>query len=232
MSSEYISFLHDVNLLISYRPWTAGRPSKAALLSVLAMSHRFMMDAGVSWAIQAFDCLDSEDALTPAHRLQLSFRYDLKQWILPAISAIMDQQVARRQLRLISSDDVEQMGVKTYILIVKGVEAIQAARVSVAINPPSAHHCPDCQEEYNCSRTWQEFWVSTVPLVVLAPDIRKPPLQSLVTFLRKANIKNYRDACKSLTLSHFEQTEVLKVESTVKDRVASAIWDLYSQGLR
>ncbi len=193
-----------------------------------------MMDAGVEWAIQAFDSLNPEDALTPAHRLQLSFRYDLRQWILPAVSSLMDRQVARKQLRLISNDDIEQMGLQTYVLVVKGIETIQAARTSVAINPPPIHHCPQCHfrnEEQNCIRAWRDFWLTTVPLTILVPDHPKP-LQSLVAILRNANIQNFHDTCKTLTLSQFEQTEVLKVESTVKDRVASAIWDLYQQGRR
>ncbi len=192
------------------------------------------MDAGVEWAIQAFDSLDPDDALTPAHRLQLSFRYDLQQWVLPAVSGLMDGQVARKLLRLISNDDVEQMGLRTYILVVKGIETIQAARTSVAIRPPQTHHCPQCRfrdDEQKCNRAWRDFWLTTVSLIVLAPD-HPEPLQSLITFLKNADIANFHDTCKTLTLSHFEETEVLKIETTVKERVASAIWDLYQQGLR
>ena len=191
-----------------------------------------MMDAGVEWAITAFDSLDLEDALTPAHRLQLSFRYDLRQWILPAVSGFMDRQIARKQLRLISSDDVEQMGLRTYMLIVKGIETIQAARTSVAIIPPCVHHCPECRvrdEESSCNRAWRDFWVVTIPLVILAPDNPRT-LHSLVPFLTDAKIRNFRDTCKTLTISHFEQTDILSIETSVKDRIASAIWDLYQQG--
>jgi len=205
----------------------------AVLLSVLAISHRFMLDAGVEWAIQALDSLDMEDSLTPSHRLQLSFRYDIEQWILPAVSCLVDWQAARKLLRLISNDDIEQMGVRTYALIVRGVEAIQAARTSVAITPPSIDHCPQCQihhEDRTCTRAWHDFWFTTIPLIILAPDHPKP-LHSLVDFLRKTDIRNVRNTCKMLTLSQFEQTDILKIETTVKDRVATAIWDLHQKGL-
>jgi len=144
----------------------------------------------------------------------------------------MDRQVARKQLCLISNDDVEQMGLQTYILVVKGVETIQAARTSVAINPPPTHHDPQCslQEEHYCTRAWQDFWITTILLILLAPDQSKP-LQSLIDFLRKADIRNLRDSCKMLTLSHFKQTDVLKIETTVKERVSTAIWDLHQKGL-
>jgi hypothetical protein len=70
-----------------------------------------MMDAGVNWAIQAFDSLDPENALTPAHRLQLSFQYDIQQWVVAAVSELMDpgRQVGRKLVRLISDDDMEQI---------------------------------------------------------------------------------------------------------------------------
>jgi hypothetical protein len=192
------------------------------------------MVASVEWAIQAFDTLGPEDALTPAQRLQLSFRYDIEQWVLVAVSGLMDRQVGRKLLRLISADDIEQMGVRTYTLIVKGVETIQAARTSVAINPPPTQHCPQCrfrEDEQHCNRAWRDFWLTTVPFIVLAPDNPKP-LLTLIPFLKAANIRNFHDTCKTLTLSQFEMTEVLKIETTVKERVASAIWDLYRQDLK
>jgi hypothetical protein len=218
---------------LCHRPWSSARPSKAVLLSVLAITHRFMMDAGVEWAIRALDSLDMEDSLTPAHRLQLSFRYEIKQWILPAVSGLVDRQAGRKLLRLISNDDVEQMGVRTYTLIVRGVEAIQAARTSVAITPSAIDHCAQCQinhEDRACTRAWHDFWVATIPLIVLAPDHPKP-LHSLVDFLKKTDIRNVRNACKILTLSQFERTDILKIETTVKDRVAAAIWDLHQKGV-
>jgi hypothetical protein len=204
------------------------------LISVLAFSHRFVMVASVEWAIQAFDTLGSEDALTPAHHLQLSFRYEIEQWVLVAVSGLMDRQIGRKLLRLISADDIEQMGVRTFTLIVKGVETIQAARTSVAINPPPTHHCPQCrfrEDDEHCNRAWRDFWLTTVPFIVLAPD-HPEPLLTLVPFLKTAKIGNFHDTCKTLTLSQFEQTEVLKIETTVKEHVASAIWDLYRQDLK
>ena len=72
---------------------------------------------------------------------------------------------------------------------------------------------------------------AAVTLIILAPDCPKP-LLSLITFLKDADIKNVHDTCKTSMLSHFEQTEVLNIETTVKDRVASEIWDLYQQHLK
>ena len=191
-----------------------------------------MLDAGVKWAIEALDTLDSEDTLTPVHRLELSFRYKIKDWILSAVSGLVDRQEGRKLLRLISNDDVKQMGTCSFILIVKGIEAIQAARTSVAINPPGTHHCPQCrlhQQEQICTRVWQDFWYTTIPHAILAPN-QPLSLLSLVAFLQKAKINNLRDTCKSLTLFHFEKTDVLKVETSVKDRLASAIWELHQEG--
>ena len=153
--------------------------------------------------------------------------------VVAAVSDLMDpgRQVARKLVRLISDDDIEQMGVRTYTLIIKGIEAIQAARASIAINPPPIQHCPECDEEQNCNRAWQNFWFSTIPRIVMAPDHPRS-LQSIITLLGDVNIKNFRAKCKTLTLSDFEQTEIVKVETTMKHRAASAIWDLYKQDLK
>jgi hypothetical protein len=129
-----------------------------------------MMEAGVNWAIQALDCMDSDKALTPAYRLQLAFRYRIQQWILPAISALIDRQESKKRLRLMTNDDIDQMGWRTYIVISKGIEAVQAARTSVAITPPKVYHSPQCrlrEKEHNCTQVWEDFWRSTISLLTI-----------------------------------------------------------------
>jgi len=192
-----------------------------------------MINSGIDWAIKALDSLDTEDALTPIERLRLSFRYKIQQWILPAVSGLMDRQVGRKQLHLISAEEIFEMGICTYSLIAKGMETIQATRMSVAINPPAARHCPQCRlhhEEEICAWAWKDFWLAVVPRVLLAADQPKP-LQSLVAFLKEAKINNFWKTCKMLTLFNFEQMEVLKVEINVKDHVASSVWNFYEQGV-
>ncbi len=56
-------------------------------------------------------------------------------------------------------------------------------------------------------------------------------LQSLSTFLEQKYIDNVHVACKILTIFHFKSTEVLKVETMVKEQVASKVWELYEAGL-
>lgn len=215
------------------RPWSVGRPPKEALLSILAISHRFMMDSGVDWAIQALDCLDSDAALSPTHRLQLAFRYKIQQWILPAVSSLIDRQVSRKQLRLFTNDDIDQMGIRTYIVISKGIEAVQSARTSVAITTPIVHHSPQCrlhQKDQDCTQAWVSFWLTTIPRTLLAAD-NPMPLQSLSSFLQQTSVKNVHDTCKTLTVFHFRSTEVVKVETMVKEQVSSKVWGYYEEGL-
>src|SRR5258708_21405667 len=110
----------------------------------------------------------------------------------------MDRQVARKLICLISSNDIEQIGLQTYTLNVKEIKTMQAAQASVAIIPPPTHHCPQCHfrvEKETCNQTWRDFWLTTVPLIVLVPDHPKP-LESLIPFSKKVNIKNFHDTCK------------------------------------
>ena len=207
-----------------------GHPPKEALLSILAISHRFMMDSGVDWAIQT---LDSDMMLTPANRLQLAFRYKIQKWILPAVSSLIDRQESRKRLRLITNNDIEQMGWRTYIIISKGVETVQAARTAVASTPPTVHHSPQCRlhhQESDCTQAWENFWRSKVLQALLAADSLMP-LVSLPPFLQRTSIKNFHDTCKTLTLFHFNSTEVLKVETSVKEQVSLKVWELYQGGL-
>ena len=191
-----------------------------------------MMDPGVNWAVGALDCLDSDIALEPAHRLQLAFRYKIQQWILPGVSSLIDRQISRKRLRLITNDDIDRMGFRTYVIISKGIEAVHAAQTSVAITPPTIYHSPQCRlhKEQDCTQAWQTFWDSCIPRALLAAD-NPMPLQSLSTFLEQKYIDNVHVACKILTIFHFKSTEVLKVETMVKEQVASKVWELYEAGL-
>jgi hypothetical protein len=205
----------------------------AALLSILAISHRFMIDAGVEFSINGLDSLDSEEALKPAHRLQLGCRYKVEKWIFRAVDDIFDRQVGRKQLRLIRNDDIDQMGVRAFVLIAKGIETVQASRTSVALNVPTVYHSPQCrlsqQREQDCNHAWREFWRAIVPQILLAAQ-QPTPLQELAGFLRRTEIKHVDNACKVLTLFHFEKASVLTVELDARKHVASSIWDLYQQG--
>jgi len=221
--------MYSTNLSL-IRPWTTGGPPKEVLLSILGLSHRFMMDSGVNWAIQAFDNLDSDNALTPASRLRLAFQYEIQQWILPAISTLIDQQNSRKQLRLIMNESIDQMGWRTYIIISKAIETIQAARSAVAITPPTVHHAPSCRKEQECNRVWIYFWLTTVLRRLFAAD-NPMSLASLPSFLQLESIRDFGEACKTLTLLHFNDTEVLKIESSVKEQASSRVWDLYQEGL-
>jgi hypothetical protein len=192
-----------------------------------------MMESGADWAIQALDCLELDKALTPANRLQLAYRYNIQQWILPAVSSLIDRQESRKRLRLITNGDIDQMGWRTYIIISKAVETVQAARTAVAITPPTVHHSPQCrlrQKEQDCNRAWAHFWHTTILRILLAAE-NPMSLACLPTFLQQENIKDFQDTCKTLTLFHFNSTEVLKVEVLVKEQVSSKIWELYQNGL-
>ncbi len=191
------------------------------------------MEPSVDWAIQALDCLDSDQALTPANRLQLACRYKIERWILPAVSRLIDRQESRKRLRLITNDDIDQIGWRTYVIISKAVETVQAARTAVAITPPTVYHSPPCrlhQKEQDCNRAWAHFWHTTVLRVLLAAD-NPMSLACIPTFLQQENIKDFQESCKALTLFHFKSTDVLKVEASVKEQVSTKVWELYQMGL-
>jgi hypothetical protein len=215
------------------RPWSSEQPSKAALLSILAISHRFMMDSGVEWSIRGLDSLDPEEAITPSHRLQLAFRYKIEKWVFRAVNDIFDRQAGRKQLRSITNEDIENMGVRTFVLIAKDIETVQASRISVVVNAPIAYHSPHCslnqQRERDCAHAWRDYWRTIVPQMLLAAD-QPTPLQDLAAFLRHTEIRHVENACKLQILSQFEQAGVLTIEPTVRKHVASSIWDLYQQG--
>jgi hypothetical protein len=215
------------------RPWSSEQPSKAALLSILAISHRFMMDSGVEWSIHALDSLNPEEALTPSHRLQLAFRYKIENWVIRAVDDIFDRQVGRKQLRIITTEDIEQMGMRTFVLIAKGIETVQASRISVVVNAPLPSHSPHCsliqQKERDCAHAWRDFWRTVVPQMLLAAD-QPTPLQDLATFLCRTEVKNVENTCKLQILMQFEKAGVLTIKLNVRKHVASSIWDLFQQG--
>jgi hypothetical protein len=214
------------------RPWSSEQPSKAALLSILAISHRFMMDSGVEWSIRGLDSLGPREAITPSHRLQLAFRYKIKKWVVRAVDEIFEGQPGRIYLRGFTYDDMEQMGMRTFGLIAKGIETVLTSRVSVAVNAPLAYHSPHCSlpnQQRDCAHAWRDFWRTIVPQMLLAAN-QPTPLQDLAAFLRHTAVPNVENACKLQILLQLEKAGVLTIEPIVKKHVASSIWDLYQQG--
>jgi len=192
-----------------------------------------MMDTGIEWSIRSLDSLNSEEAVTPSHRLQLAFRYKIEKCVIQAVDEIFNRQEGRKQLRLVTSKDIEQMGMRTYVLFVKGIEAVQASRLSVALNVPTSYHSPQCllstQREQECAHALREFWRAAVPQLLLAAD-QPTPLEELAGFLRRTEIKNVDKSCKLLTLFHLEKAGVLTIEPNVRKHVSTSIWNLYQEG--
>ena len=191
------------------------------------------MNTGVEWSINRLDSLASEEALTPAHRLQLAFRYKIEKWIRRAVGDIFDRQEGGEQLGLLSNADIEQMGMHAFVLIANGIEMVKASRISVALDVPTAYHSPQCrlspQRERDCTYAWGNFWCGSVGQVLLAAD-QPTPLHDLAGFLRHTEAENVDNACKLLSLSNFEKIGVHLVELTARKEVASGIWELYQEG--
>ena len=186
-----------------------------------------MIDAGVEWAIQAFDSLGPEEALTPAQRFELCFRYDIKKWIMPAVSGLVDRQFHWKLLRLISNDEIDQMGIRIYNTIVRGIENIYAARTKFAINcPPSYHDSEKCPDTASCDLAWRTFWFMKVAPSVLANN-GPISLGSIIPTLEKEKIENFHEACQKLTLVYFASSDEHNIVTAVKNKVVSEIMKLF-----
>ncbi|KAF9455709.1 hypothetical protein BDZ94DRAFT_1315916 [Collybia nuda] len=113
-AAEVASFLK----WMTHIEWTPLPPNEATLVDILKVSHRWMVEQGVAYAIHHLEQL----GLPAPHRLELARRFQIVTWIRPAVQSLLD---IHQPLSSFSSEtDVEYMGPKVYTIITRARELI------------------------------------------------------------------------------------------------------------
>ncbi|KAJ6568792.1 hypothetical protein B0H19DRAFT_939417, partial [Mycena capillaripes] len=95
----------------------------------------------------------------PAELIHLSYKYHTK-----ALFAVAFQRLASLRLRDLTEQDVDWMGMQTYVALARLKEALQQHRCILAAEAPEfdpvhgVAHGPDCRDHDSCSRDWRTTW--------------------------------------------------------------------------
>lgn len=159
-------------------------------VNLLKLSRLWQIHEGAEYAIRELDVLP----LSCARRLQLARMYTIEEWIEPAVHTML----VYRDFRLVSDEEVDQMGLRVFHILTKGREWLHREKRLVAITPWPMAIKPsrECEDHSTCRVHWKKAWKDSVAAALLHPDhpIR---LDNLPTFVEKTEIPGVSINCKA-----------------------------------
>ena len=101
----------------------------------------------------------------PVLKLRLACRYDIYQWIEPAVHAILN-----RPLTSITPRDAINMGYNNFYSIVLTKAKINEFRSGIAYSEPGVTQGSRCTTAEECRATWKEQWWNGLARHILYPQ--------------------------------------------------------------
>jgi hypothetical protein len=126
----------------------------------------WQIDEGTAFAIHHLE----KAALPPTRRLELSKMFSVFDWIRPALNRLILDDFLFLNL---SGDELTQLGIKTYSIIVKARHTMERERRLIAAVPPPMKFDVtwNCDvHDTVCANTWKGFWLKKVWKKILHPS--------------------------------------------------------------
>lgn len=133
-------------LLSQNSDWEPLPLSEDLLVDILAVSHMWNIKSGMIFAKTRLEEL--QPPFHPIRQLQLAFKYNIQEWIAPAVEAIVGGSLAT----LITNEDAEVIPYLVLLILAKAREALLLEWNCVALYPPP-FNC-SCQKSITCTRKW------------------------------------------------------------------------------
>lgn len=160
------------------------------LLSILKLSHFYLIDDGLQFSIHGL----KKYPLTAALRMHIALRYDRPQWIEPAF-----RDLVARPCKDFTLEEVSQMGMEAYFSVTRTQCRLDHLVKTIAYWPPQVEHTVHCYAQDVCEATWEEAWWTGYARLLLHPD-RPADLYEAVMELETTDIPGFDPMCKVWTL--------------------------------
>jgi len=139
-------------------------------------------------------------------RLYLAQNYHVVDWICPGFQAL----VATPTL-LLTDDDIEHIGIATFIILVRTKSHIDLHRRACAVRAPPITHGDRCYGVEECEQEWQNAWWGEqgrpgVAITLLHPSLALPG-KEIVKKLSTLKVGwKMDDNCRELTVAKVQST--------------------------
>jgi hypothetical protein len=165
--------------------------------------------------------LDQKFNLSPAFRLDVARKYQLKDWIPAAVRHLLHTPLAEY-----SEVDMNYLGYSIFSIIAIAKEQISTERVRLSLHAPmpppkDIGDRPYCNKHKQCMKIWSEKWFlnvirrihnSTFPL----------PLSDLCQVLEETNHEEMNNQCKNDIISWLRGSKaLLREEDIIRSTIAT-----------
>lgn len=179
------------------------------LIAVIKVSNPWMISSGKRWAIHQLNMLTPP--LSPSRRLRLSRELNITIWVHDAVADIMKRAAGSKHVRLITDEEINNMGTKAYSIIVKALEALQAEVILSAITPPTLPSHKDCISHRKCIESWKTTWMTKIARQLLHPT-EPTSISGLVQLIKETYFTDVNFECKFEAIKLFQQRDLFKAE--------------------
>ena len=169
------------------------------LLSILKLSHLWIIDIGQQYAIKYLSYRPDFDVCL---KMNLARKYDIEEWIAPAFRALV-----RQDLNDFSMADIATMGFDTYTIVSRTKERIAKERLYSAYTCPEPQKAQSCKDHTGCIQEWQASWWTGFCRHLLHPEKLITGEKALAK-LETAKFKIMSEACLELTLEELRRSRL------------------------
>ncbi|TFK60364.1 hypothetical protein BDN72DRAFT_965718 [Pluteus cervinus] len=190
------------------------------LLHILKLSHNWECQDGVDFA---FHQLDTRFSLAESHKLQLGCRYKFREWVGPAVRALMDTPFSS-----LSFDQSDQIGFHTYVFLTKAKDTVLKERSLMAAFPPVRNQ--DVHKgciEARCDRIWSETWWSSIGMRIFHPT-SPLPLIGIPAILHRTPYPGIIPECREASLAALVNHPLFLTEINIIEEVVGSILAHYA----
>ncbi|EIM82171.1 uncharacterized protein STEHIDRAFT_161516 [Stereum hirsutum FP-91666 SS1] len=198
----------DNLLLYIYDSYLQKNPSLEYLLSILKMSHFYIIEDGLQYA---FNALEKHTGLTAQLRMHLALQYNHHQWIEPVFRGLITRPANKFTL-----DDVAQIGTEAYFVVTHTQARLDHLIRSMACWPPTVLHGLSCEDQEACDEMWENTWWGGFTKQLFHPD-RPANLFDALETLHDIYIPGFNAVCKMKTLDKLmENSPLERVEVIIR----------------
>ncbi|KAJ7165970.1 hypothetical protein C8R46DRAFT_1275372 [Mycena filopes] len=201
---------------VEWTPMSDPVEKERILTSLLKVADMWEIDVGRQYAVNHLQGMN----LPPARRLKLAGKYSIHDWVERAVGDIF-----RSKLSALSDTDIQDLGLKVYSIIVRGMERLEIEirrTANVAPKMTSAGESDYACSNHNvCATTWKRLWWDKIGRKLLHPDA---PIQcdKILEEVRKVSHKDLNPVCRLDMVTEIE-TKIEFVDKRIVSGVAHAI---------
>ncbi|KAJ7214022.1 hypothetical protein GGX14DRAFT_563605 [Mycena pura] len=161
-------------------------------------------------------------ALLPSRRLELARMFTILEWVEPAVQTILDGKLAD-----LTGDDLDRIGFRVFVLLVKGKECMGTElQRTASVAPKIDDHNWSCKKPDVCTETFKRLWWEKVGRRLLHP------VMPMKTFAIRWEVRTWKHAdlnvaCRDHMVQKMELGEIKFSENKIVAGVVQAISDYY-----